>query len=96
MSTADATIRADCRQQVDREYNAQNRVDLTRRDDRDVAYSGSYNNGISSRGLAAEYGRERSLDGCLRAHGDAQRTAPGVGPAFSPASVGAGNSSLQP
>ena len=94
---ADAQARADCRTQVEREYNAQNRVDLTRRDERDFAYAGTYNSGIPSRGLGAEYHREQMLGDCLRAAGDGSATAtPGVGPVFSPADSGAGTSSLRP
>ncbi len=94
--SADAAVRAECRSDVDRQYSAQNRVDLTRRDERDYAYAGSYNNGIPSRGLAAEYQREQMLDGCLRANGDRNGTRPGVGPAFSPVTRGTGGSSLTP
>ena len=94
---ADAQARADCRTQVEREYNAQNRVDLTRRDERDFAYAGTYNTGIPSRGLGAEYHREQMLSDCLRSAGDGNATAtPGVGPVFSPADTGAGTSSLRP
>lgn len=94
-SPADVAVRTDCREQVDRQYNAQNRVDLTRRDERDFAFAGSYNSGISSRGLSAEYSREKMIDGCLRAAGGRSAATPGVGPAFSPPSS-AGTSSLQP
>ncbi len=94
---ADANIKADCRQQMERQYNAQNRVDLTRRDERDFAFAGSYNNGISSRGLGAEYGREQMVTDCLRSAGDnGSAPTPGVGPAFSPVNSGTGTSSLRP
>ena len=94
--SADGAVRAECRTQVDRQYNAQNRVDLTRRDERDYAFAGSYNSGISSRGLSAEYQRGTMVQDCLRANGDRGSPTPGVGPAFSPASVGTGTSSLTP
>lgn len=97
--SADTAARVDCREQVERQYNAQNRADLTRRDERDYAFAGTYNGGIASRGLGAEYAREQAVDGCLRAAGErGQRagTSPGVGPAFSPANTGAGASSLRP
>lgn len=95
-TAADATIRADCRQTAERQYVAQNRVDLTRRDERDFAFAGSYNSGISSRGLGAEFQRDQMVTDCLRAQGDrAPQASPGVGPAFSPTSGGTG-SSLRP
>ena len=94
---ADAAIRADCRQQVERQYNAQNRADLTRRDERDFAFAGTYNTGIPSRGLGAEYQREQNVADCLRASGDrGGQPVPGVGPVFSPADRDAGTSSLRP
>ena len=94
---ADTAVRTDCRQQVERQYNAQNRVDLTRRDDRDVAFANNYNSGIASRGLGAQYHREQMITDCLRESGDTTQTAdPGVGPAFSPVGIGAGSSTLRP
>ena len=94
---ADVDAKAECRQQVERQYNAQNRVDLTRRDERDFAFAGNYNSGISSRGLGAEYGREQMVSNCLRSIGDnASAPTPGVGPAFSPVNAGSGASSLRP
>ena len=93
---ADASVRADCRMEVDRQYNAQNRVDLTRRDERDYAFAGSYNSGISSRGLSSEYQRDNMIRDCLRANGSRGQAAPGVGPAFTPAARGTGGSSLTP
>ena len=92
----DTAIKTECRQQVEREYNAQNRVDLTRRDERDAAFANNYNNGISSRGLGAEYHREQMVTDCLRASGDGGQPVPGVGPVFSPADAGAGTSTLRP
>ncbi len=95
-TTADASVRAECRQTVEREYAAQNRADLTRRDERDFAFAGSYNSGISSRGLGAEFSRDQMVTDCLRSRGDAAgQPAPGVGPAFSPTQQGTG-SSLRP
>lgn len=94
---ADIDTKAECRQQVERQYNAQNRVDLTRRDERDFAFAGTYNSGIPSRGLGAEYGREQMVTDCLRSAGNSTATAtPGVGPTFSPANVGTGTPSLRP
>lgn len=92
---ADATARADCREQVERQYNAQNRADLTRRDERDFAFSGTYNTGIPSRGLGAEYARDQAVTDCLRASGGpGGQATPGVGPSFSPVGPGSGGSSL--
>ncbi len=83
---AEAAIRTECRQTVDREYTAQNRADLTRRDERDTAFSSSFDAGISSRGLGAEYSRDQMVTDCLRAQGDStSQPSPGVGPTFSPA-----------
>ena len=94
---ADIDTKAQCRQQMERQYNAQNRVDLTRRDERDFAFAGNYNSGIASRGLGAEYGREQMVTDCLRSAGDsASAPTPGVGPAFSPVNAGSGSSSLRP
>lgn len=94
---ADVDTKAECRQQVERQYNQQNRVDLTRRDERDFAFAGTYNSGIPSRGLGAEYHREQMVSDCLRASGDnSSKATPGVGPVFSPADSGAGTSSLRP
>jgi hypothetical protein len=94
---ADTDTKLECRAQVERQYNAQNRVDLTRRDERDFAFAGTYNSGIPSRGLGAEYGREQMETDCLRSAGNGASTAsPGVGPAFSPAASGTGTSSLRP
>lgn len=94
---ADAALRAECRQQVDRQYSAQNRADLTRRDERDFAFAASYNSGIPSRGLGAQYQRDQMVSDCLRASGDrGAQAVPGVGPVFSPANGGSGTSSLQP
>ncbi|MDT7953138.1 MAG: hypothetical protein RQ966_16675 [Acetobacteraceae bacterium] len=94
---ADLDTKAECRQQVERQYNLQNRVDLTRRDERDYAFAATYNSGIPSRGLGAEYHREQMVTDCLRSAGDTNTGAtPGVGPTFSPADRGAGTATLRP
>jgi hypothetical protein len=96
-TAADASIRADCRQTVEREYAAQNRADLTRRDERDLPFASSYNSGVASRGLGAEYSRDQLVTDCLRAHADgADQPSPGVGPALSPINRGPGSTSLTP
>ncbi len=94
---ADAAARADCRESVDREYSAQNRADLTRRDERDYAFASSYNSGLVSRGMGAQYQVDQMITDCLRSSGNsgAQAT-PGVAPAFSPAERGSGGSTLRP
>ncbi len=87
---ADAAIRTDCREAVERQYNAQNRVDLTRRVDRDTAFANSYNSGLTSRGLGASYYHDQMITDCLRASGDANaQPTPGVGQTFSPVGLGA-------
>lgn len=85
-SSAQLAIRNDCRETADRQYLAQNRAELTRRDDRDIAFSSSYQAGVTTRGLGAEYAREQEIDSCLRrgnAAGD-QTARPGIGATFSP------------
>ena len=74
---------AACRQDVDRVYSAQNRVDLSTRDQRDTPFAGSYLSGVTSRGLGSEYGRENMISSCL-----ANSAAPA--PAAAPAGTGTG------
>lgn len=93
---ADAAARQDCREAVNREYSAQNRADLTRRDERDAAFSGTYNPGIVSRGAGAQYQVDQMITDCLRASGTNGQASPGVTPTFSPAEQGAGTSTLRP
>ena len=94
---ADAAARAECRETVSREYSAQNRADLTRRDERDYAFAANYNSGLVSRGMGAQYQVDQMTADCLRASGNrGGQAVPGVAPAFSPAERGAGGSSLQP
>ncbi len=76
---------AACRSEVDRVYAAQNRSDLTDRDQRDTPLSGSYLSGITSRGLSAQYQRDTAIDDCLnatRGRDGARDMSPG--PAFAP------------
>ena len=56
---------AACRAEVDRVYAAQNRVDLSTRDQRDTPFAGSYNSGITSAGLSSRYGRDTMESSCL-------------------------------
>lgn len=66
-STAARTSSSACRSEVDRVYAAQNRSELTDRDQRDTPLSGSYLSGITSRGLSAQYQRDRNVNACLNA-----------------------------
>ena len=83
---ADAATRQACRQEVDRVYAAQNRADLSRRDERDYAFAASYNSGIVTRGMSARYGRDQSVSECVQANGQpgAQAIDTVPTPTFSP------------
>jgi len=85
-SRADVAARQACRDAVDRVYNAQNRADLSRRDERDYAFAGSYNSGIVTRGMSARYGRDQMVTECVQTTGNGS-PAPdtGTSPTFSPA-----------
>jgi hypothetical protein len=83
---ADRQAVATCRAEVDRTYTAQNRGDLSRREDYDDPFAAGYTSGIVTRGLSAQYQRDNMLQDCLNASG--QPTAPfspGEGGAFNPA-----------
>jgi hypothetical protein len=86
-SRAEVAARAACREAVDRVYNAQNRADLSRRDERDYAFAASYNSGIVSRGMSSRYGRDQMVSSCVQTTGESSGQVPdtGVGPTFSPA-----------
>ena len=62
---ASAAVVQACRQEVDRVYAAQNRVDLSVRDNRDIPFASSYNSGITSRGLGAQFGRDNQTQACI-------------------------------
>ena len=87
-SRAQAATSAACRAEVDRVYAAQNRAELSRRDQRDTPFAESYNSGITSRGLGALFGRDNQVSSCVSnssAPGTGAATANvGVGPTFSP------------
>jgi hypothetical protein len=88
-TAATAAAAQSCRAEVDRVYAAQNRVDLSTRDQRDTPFAGDYNSGITSQGLGARYGRDNQLTSCLNnstAPGTptSGASAPGVGPTFTP------------
>lgn len=76
-----ATVTA-CREQADRIYAQQNRVDLSRRDDRDTPFASSYNSGITTRGLGARYEWGRQVAACAGSGGPAGDSL--TGPTFSP------------
>ncbi len=85
-SRADAATNAACRAEVDRVYAAQNRSELSRRDQRDTPFAESYNSGITSRGLGALFGRDNQVSTCI-SNSNASGTAAvdvGTGPTFSP------------
>ena len=75
-SRADAATSAACRAQVDRVYAAQNRAELSRRDQRDTPLSDNYVSGITSRGLGALFGRDNDISSCI-----SNSSAPGTGAA---------------
>jgi hypothetical protein len=54
-----------CRAEVDRVYAAQNRADLSTRDQRDTPFAANYLPGVTSQGLGARYGRDNLLGSCL-------------------------------
>lgn len=62
---ASAASTAACRAEVNRVYNAQNRVDLSTRDTRDTPFASNYLSGITTRGLGAEYSRDNMVQSCL-------------------------------
>ena len=84
---ADRQARAACREAVDRVYQAQNRADLSRRDDRDAAFAGGYVSGIVTRGISSRYGRDQMVSECVQSAGEpgGQTTDTGTSPTFSPA-----------
>lgn len=88
---ASAAASAACRAETDRVYAAQNRAELSFRDQRDTPFAGSYNSGITSRGLGARFGRDNMESSCLANSAGGGAAAPGgatdagTGPTFSPA-----------
>ena len=86
---ASRAVQAACRQEVDRVYAAQNRADLSTRDQRDSPLSDNYVSGITSRGLSSLYGRDNEMASCVRNSqgGGRGATGPddtGTGPVFTP------------
>ena len=85
-SSADRAVAAACRQEVDRVYAAQNRRDLSYRDQRDTPFAASYNSGITTTGLSSRFGRDNDVQGCISQNRPgAPAGVPGTGPTFSPA-----------
>ena len=87
-SRADAASAAACRAEVDRVYAAQNRADLSQRDQRDTPLSSSYASGITSRGLGTLFGFDNQVSSCVsNSSGPGTGAAtvdPGRGPTFEP------------
>ena len=76
---------AECRAQADRTYAAQNRGDLSRRDDLDDPFAAGYVSGIVTRGLSAQYQRDNMVQDCLNASSQpAAIISPGEGTTFTP------------
>ncbi len=87
-SRADAAAAAACRAEADRVYAAQNRADLSRRDQRDTPFANSYDSGITSRGLGTRFGFDNQVSSCVSNStspgAGAAAIDPGTGPTFSP------------
>lgn len=92
-STASTAATMSCRAEVDRVYAAQNRVDLSTRDQRDSPFAASYLPGVTTQGLGARYGRDNMMGDCLdnvgNGHSSTLSGAPATtgsdpGPTFSP------------
>ncbi len=81
-ASADAATVAACRERADEVFARQNRVDLSRRDERDAPFASSYNSGITTRGLGDRYEWGRMVAACTRGGGPGGE-AP-TGPTFSP------------
>ena len=87
-SRADAAAAAACRADADRVYAAQNRADLSRRDQRDTPFASSYNSGITTRGLGTLFGLDSQVSSCVSSSSSpgsgAAAVDAGTGPTFSP------------
>lgn len=87
-SRADAAAAAACRAEADRVYAAQNRADLSRRDQRDTPFASSYNSGITSRGLGTLFGFDNQVSSCVSNSTNSTAAGAsvdsGTGPTFSP------------
>ena len=87
-SRANAAATAACRAEADRVYAAQNRADLSRRDQRDTPFASSYNSGITSRGLGTLFGFNNQVSSCVSNSTNSTAAGaavdPGTGPTFEP------------
>ena len=84
-SSADRAAAVACRQEIDRVYAAQNRRDLSYRDQRDTPFASSYNSGVTSAGLGTLFGRDNDIQSCTsQARPGAVSGAIGTGPTFTP------------
>ena len=84
-SPADRAVAAACRQEVDRVYAAQNRRELSYRDQRDTPFASSYNSGVTSAGLGSRFGRDNDVTSCINLNRPgASSIDTGTGPTFSP------------
>ncbi len=83
-SQADRATQVQCRAEVDRVYAAQNRAELSRRDERDTPFAGNYLSGVTTRDLGAKFGRDNEFSSCVARNrgGSATDTSPGT--TFSP------------
>ena len=66
LSPADLDRQADCRAQVDRQYEKQNRYLLSEQDQTGTPYSSHGFAGDTTSGLSDLYRRDRNIDDCMR------------------------------
>jgi len=87
LRAANPTVIADCRAEADRQYQAQNRVELSQQDERDNPFAAGYVSGIVTRGLSSRYALDNQVDSCIRANGGNPAATPDTrpAPAFTPA-----------
>ena len=84
-SSADRAVAAACRQEVDRVYAAQNRRELSYRDQRDTPFAASYNSGITTTGLSSAFGRDNDVQGCISQNRTGASSGdPGTSPTMDP------------
>ena len=83
-SRASAATKAECRAAADRVYAAQNRGELSQRDQRDTPFAASYNSGITTRGLSSLFGRDSAIASCVTANSEGAAGSPdnSTGPTF--------------
>ena len=68
---ADRATEADCSKRYDEQYAQQNRGAIYTSDDQtNTPNSSTYVEGITSRGLATEYGRNNEISDCVHHRGD--------------------------